>query len=91
MRIAGDADDNPITPNAGPNYMGSPFKPNMLDPNPAGPNTFIKDPFGNAYGYSTVKASAPGETDGYNPTFDLWSTGGTITNPVDQSQWMKNW
>lgn len=55
------------------------------------PSLFLKDPFGNSYGYSTVGQS--GEAAGYNPTFDLWSTGGgTDThNPPDQSHWIKNW
>ncbi len=30
------------------------------------------------------------EALGYNPTFDLWSTGG-VTTGNDQSQWIKNW
>ena len=69
------------------------FKESMLavikDPNG---NTIglshIKDPFGNSYGYSTANQVAPG--NGYNPTFDLWSTvGGATTNDVPQ--WTKNW
>src|SRR6266436_5753496 len=40
--------------------------------------TAIRDPFGYSYGYSTVKSSNPSGTDGYNPTFDLWSTSGII-------------
>ncbi len=70
------------------------FKPNMLCPNPPATNpvTAIRDPFGNCYGYSTAKAYAPTGPDGYNPTFDLWSTGGvTPPAPTDQSQWIKNW
>ena len=45
----------------------------------------IKDPFGNSYGYSTANQAAP--ANGYNPTFDLWST----ANSTDQNQWIKNW
>jgi prepilin-type N-terminal cleavage/methylation domain-containing protein len=70
------------------------FKPNQLSPtSPTSAVLFIKDPFGNSYGYSTVKTSAPAGTDGYNPTFDLWSTGGTIdgSGAPNQSQWIKNW
>ncbi len=33
-----------------------------------------------------MKASDPTKS-GYNPTFDLWSTG----NAPDQTQWIKNW
>jgi len=63
------------------------FKPNQLSP--ASDNVaYIKDPFGNSYGYST--ANAADATKGYNPTFDLWSTGGASTGS-DQSQWVKNW
>ena len=47
---------------------------------------FIRDPFGNSYGYSTTKASDPSK-NGYNPTFDLWSTAGS----TDPNQWIKNW
>ena len=64
------------------------FKPNMLNPPPpsVAAVTSIRDPFGNAYGYSTANQAAP--ADGYNPTFDLWSTGSV---PGDQNQWIKNW
>jgi type II secretory pathway pseudopilin PulG len=45
----------------------------------------IKDPFGNSYGYSTANQAA--SANGYNPTFDLWST----ANSTDPNQWIKNW
>ena len=52
--------------------------------------TYIRDPFGNPYGYSTMKAA--GGAAGYNPTFDLWSTAGTSgISESDQAQWIKNW
>lgn len=63
------------------------FKPQMLG-GPRGssgvPTTVesIRDPFGNSYGYSTSKI--------YNPTFDLWSTGGAEPG-ADAAQWIKNW
>jgi type II secretory pathway pseudopilin PulG len=92
IQIAGDSDGDPTTIDTAKNYMGPSLKPNMLGPTPPGPNTYIKDPFGNCYGYSTVKASAPTGTDGFNPTFDLWSTGGVISPSVpDQTQWITNW
>jgi hypothetical protein len=48
----------------------------------------IKDPFGNSYGYSTANQAS--SANGYNPTFDLWSTaGGTTTG--DTAKWVKNW
>jgi general secretion pathway protein G len=73
------------------------FRPNMLSPADQTQNVqYIRDPFGNSYGYSTAYAADaqtnPGTTPthGYNPTFDLWSTAG-VTSGTDQSQWIKNW
>ena len=67
-------------------YMA--FKPNQTGGTTA--LFFVKDPFGNSYGYSTIFQSD--STKGYNPAFDLWSTAGTSTtgtpNPVP---WVKNW
>jgi hypothetical protein len=70
------------------------FKPNMLLPSGGtGTVTAIADPFGNSYGYSTANQAAP--ANGYNPTFDLWSTSGLTTNPGNPDtitpQWIKNW
>jgi type II secretory pathway pseudopilin PulG len=68
------------------------FPPNMLIPRDQSSSvTAIADPFGNSYGYST--AYQANQTTGYNPTFDLWSTGAAISNanPPDQSKWIKNW
>ena len=91
VQLSGDSDDNPTTSSLADtkNYFGSALKPNMLNPNPPGANTYIHDPFGNSYGYSTARASNPNGTVGYNPTYDLWSTGGSIT--PDKSKWIKNW
>src|SRR5438034_2207286 len=54
---------------------------------------YIRDPFGNSYGYSTANQANP--NNGYNPTFDLWSTSGLTTagqpTQADQNQWIKNW
>ena len=66
------------------------FKPQMLG-HPAGNTTtvaFIRDPFGNSYGYST--ANQADSNKGYNPTFDLWSTAGGKT-VSDVPKWIKNW
>ncbi len=68
------------------------FKPNMLSP-PGGTGTVtaIRDPFGNSYGYSTAQQANP--SNGFNSTFDLWSTAGT-SNPTDaayEKAWIKNW
>ena len=66
------------------------FKPNMLFRLTQTLNcaVYLTDPFGNSYGYSTaeIKSSAP---NGYNPTFDLWSTAdrcrrNPISSEVDQ-------
>jgi prepilin-type N-terminal cleavage/methylation domain-containing protein len=81
--------------------------------------TYLSDPFGNSYGYSTANSTAsqtgsnfitgqsytpPTSSGGYNPTFDLWCTGGQISNPYTGSgsqgpgqpgdpalQWVTNW
>jgi type II secretory pathway pseudopilin PulG len=81
---ADDASGNGVVPKT---YFS--FKPSNLLPAPpsAATVTAIRDSFGNSYGYSTVKASNPTGTDGYNPTFDLWST----ANSMDPNQWIKNW
>ena len=75
------------------------FKPNMLSPpNGTGTVTAIRDPFGNSYGYSTAQAfyiDNPGANpnNGFNPTFDLWSTVGTstATDAAYENVWVKNW
>ena len=66
------------------------FKPQMLGGtrdanNNVNPVTYVRDPFGNSYGYST--AYQADQTKGYNPTYDLWST----VNSTDPNQWIKNW
>ncbi len=68
------------------------FKSNMLLPAPPSTATVIalRDPFGNAYGYSTAKAAAPSGTIGFNPTFDLWSIADGSAG-TDQTKWIKNW
>jgi type II secretory pathway pseudopilin PulG len=65
------------------------FKPNVLYPSDTSLDIVgLRDPFGNLYGYSTRMAATG--SGGYNPTFDLWSTGGgTTTNDVPK--WIKNW
>jgi type II secretory pathway pseudopilin PulG len=76
------------------------FKPSTLGrPNMALPVSgsnqvlYLRDPFGNSYGYSTSKnpdANPNASTSsGYNPTFDLWSTGGDTAG--NTTQWLKNW
>ena len=76
------------TPNAGARSYFV-FKPNMLSPDDQTLNVqYIRDPFRNSYGYSTIQAATG--TGGYNPTFDLWSTNG-LTSGTDSTQWIKNW
>jgi type II secretory pathway pseudopilin PulG len=72
------------------------FKPNMLSPSDQTQNVqYIRDPFGNSYGYSTAYQKNP--ATGYNPTFDLWSTAGLTANPPASgtdtitTQWIKTW
>ena len=78
----------------------------------AGYVKFIQDPYGSSYGYSTKGAAAeqayrtavlsnPAAVrttgQGYNPTFDLWSTAGKTTPPTPGTAaditnvWIKNW
>ncbi len=86
--ISGDANDDREAESK--SYLS--LKPNQLSPSDQSQNvTAIRDPFGNSYGYSTMKAS-DSTKNGYNPTFDLWSTAGTSSaSASDQQQWIKNW
>ncbi len=93
MELSGDPHlDGGLDPNKR-SYMQ--FKPatlgrrDMTQP-PSAANTidYLRDAFGNSYGYSTMKAA--GGAGGYNPTFDLWSTA-NANPPDDQNQWIKNW
>jgi type II secretory pathway pseudopilin PulG len=76
------------------------FKPTMLFPaDQTLAVQYIKDPFGNSYGYSTINnpVANPNPVPGYNPTFDLWSTSGIAAAPTpsppatQQDLWIKNW
>jgi type II secretory pathway pseudopilin PulG len=106
IQLSGDSDGNPTTTSSSDtrNYFGGSLKQSMLGPNPPGANSYLRDPFRNSYGYSTSKnpiANPANYTsaNGYNPTFDLWSTAGTGTGatptpnpaPTPQNQWIKNW
>jgi len=67
---------------------------------------YIQDAFGNCYGYSTAGLKAeqeyreklktnpseerPTNLVGFNPTYDLWSTGGATTG-TQTGKWIKNW
>jgi type II secretory pathway pseudopilin PulG len=91
-QLIGDADYNDITDAGAKTYMS--FKPNMKglpdksQPPSAANKTFIQDPFGNSYGYSTANQAST--STGYNPTFDLWSTAGGKA-ASDVPGWIKNW
>jgi general secretion pathway protein G len=89
--ISGDADNDANRIAESKSYFA--FKPNQLSPTAQNQAvSFVKDPFSNSYGYSTVKSSVPTGADGYNPTFDLWSTAGTTSgSTADRTQWIKNW
>ena len=67
-----------------------PFKPYQLSPtDQAQAVTALRDPFGNPYGYSTMKASDQTK-NGHNPTFDLWSIGDGDVG-TNETKWIKNW
>ena len=93
-QLSGDVNANLQPPAGAKSYFT--FKPQMLagakDSNGALTSvTNLRDPFGNPYGYSTMRAANP-TGSGFNPTFDLWSTAGTTTvSATDQAQWIKNW
>ena len=95
-QLSGDSSANLQPPATAKIYFS--FKPQMLGgTRDANGNltsvSYIRDPFGNSYGYSTIQAANPGDsTKGYNPTFDLWSTAGTTSgSATDLNQWIKNW
>ena len=86
-QISGDANGDRIV-EAPKSYFA--FKPNQLSPSDQAKSiTNLQDPFGNPYGYSTMKAS-DATKNGYNPTFDLWSTAGG-KSAGDVQKWIKNW
>lgn len=70
------------------------FKENMLAG--TGASTYIVDPFNYSFGYSTarnaaIEAGTASPEVGYNPTFDLWSTGNAKTGGTETGKWVKNW
>lgn len=73
------------------------FRPNQLQRTATGEVQYIKDPWGNAYGYSTNAATAENtyrqkaeknpntkrpKSAGYNASFDLWSTAGVTSTAM---------
>ena len=90
QNLTGDFDKNRSPDSGKSSYIS--LKPNQLGPSDQSADVaFIKDPFGNSYGYSTVNATDPAK--GYNLTFDLWSTAGVLDtgSSPDSSSWIKNW
>jgi type II secretory pathway pseudopilin PulG len=121
-QLSGDTNANFQPPAGARSYFT--FKPQMLEgPRDGNGNltgvSYIKDPFGNSYGYSTLSANyldwqnyldcvnrggncgapscAQPSAQGYNPTFDLWSTASVAPSPTPtppstlQNLWIKNW
>lgn len=90
-QISGDTNANLQPPAGAKTYFS--FKPQMLAGTRDTNNnltsvSYVRDPFGNSYGYSTAYQYDP--TTGYNPTYDLWSV--ADANPTsNQTQWIKNW
>ena len=85
-QLSGDLNGNQQA--TGKSYFA--FKPQMLSMDSNGLVIAVKDPFGNSYGYSTANQANTGQ--GYNPTFDLWSTAGTTSgSTTDRNQWIENW
>lgn len=73
------------------------FRPTQLQRTASGEVQYIKDPWGNAYGYSTNAATAEAtfrqklaknpntlrpKSSGYNASFDLWSTAGVVSTTM---------
>jgi type II secretory pathway pseudopilin PulG len=81
--------DLPLTATGTKVYMT--FKSSQVgNDTPGGVNLYVRDPFGNSYGYNTGSSTAP-PNNGYG-FFDLWSTGGDTANPsVNFSIWVNNW
>lgn len=114
-QLSGDLNANGRNePNANPpepkSYLSDFFTPNRMGTDSgktlgtANYVTFIKDPYGNSYGYSTKGTKAeqefradttkPRAVAGYNSTFDLWCTSGktgAITTGDVTNLWIKNW
>jgi len=99
--VTGDRDFDGTTDSGSKSYItlksASLLRADMSQP-PSSSNqvTAIRDPFSNSYGYSTMMATSG--SNGYNPTFDLWSTSGLTAAPSGGSstdtitpQWIKNW
>jgi type II secretory pathway pseudopilin PulG len=97
-QLSGDLNGDGATDTGVKAYM--PFKPDALawttQATRTQPVKYIMDPFGYSYGYSTANLATSGSS-GYNATFDLWSTAGSLKTPTPGQagdvtvQWVKNW
>jgi len=79
---------NYTDPSTGTNFY-MPFKPGQLAS--LNNNTYVKDPFGFSYGYSTGDGAnnIPYNGAGF---FDLWSTAGTTGGATQSTNtWIVNW
>lgn len=89
--LSGDADGDPATSSPEDRKRYFEFKPSMLRSAGSGRITYIVDPWGNSYGYSTHEATFRDSSAGYNTgCFDLWSTRGGKTRK-DRTSWAINW
>lgn len=80
--------DLPPTPNSGTKIYDT-FTRSQLGNDAAGSGgqVYLKDPFGNSYGYFPGNgANPPNSGAGF---FDLWSTGGDTTGVTNS--WINNW
>jgi hypothetical protein len=89
--LSGDSDGDPATKSEKDRKVYFPFRPDMLKFLGSRRNTYISDPWGNSWGYSTLKSRHPQSSEGNNDqAFDLWSTGGGQTKK-DRHKWTVNW
>jgi prepilin-type N-terminal cleavage/methylation domain-containing protein len=92
QQLTGQTNFN-IMPIAGTKIYDT-FTRSQLGNNTAGATApiYLKDPFGNSYGYycatnGATAASLPNNGAGF---FDLWSTGGDVT-ATNIATWVNNW
>ncbi len=73
-------------------YMS--FKTSQLGNYTATLTTYVKDPWGYSYGYSTGDGTTVNIPCAGSNFFDLWSTGGLTANPTSKNasdSWITNW
>jgi prepilin-type N-terminal cleavage/methylation domain-containing protein len=80
------------TPAAGiKTYMT--FKPNQVGDLTGAVTgaSYVKDPWGYSYGYSTATNTSGATPYNGNGFFDLWSTGKALTSNPNTNAWISNW